>query len=154
MRFTTFTLLLVTGCGVLAPVAQVSTDHARDTEPRCAGVTDGSLTSKTRIDSVEPAYSYALGGPNGREARLCGAKIHVAPTDGLTKETLTRTLRCHEARVLLGKTQPTDNDPYALPERWLDIDVEAVDDGFVVQVAAAETVDAQRVLDRARQFTQ
>src|ERR1700690_468505 len=108
MRFL-IVYIFVAGCGVFAPQSRTSADRAREAEPKCNGVSDGSIahvTSPTSISLVEPAYSYVLGGPNGRAARLRGAKIHLATGDGLTKETLTRTLRCHEARVVLGKTQP------------------------------------------------
>lgn len=145
------------GCGVLTPDIRTSADRAHEVEPRCTGITDDSLariTAPTTITSVEPSYSYALGGPNGREARLRGAKLHLQPALAGTKGGLTRTLQCHQARVLLGKSQSPANDPYALPDEWLDIDVNSGDDGFVVEVAAAETDDAQLVLDRARQYSQ
>jgi hypothetical protein len=145
------------GCGVLAPDAKTSADRAHEVEPQCTGVTDDTLariTAPASISAVEPAYSYALGGPNGREARLRGARIHLQPALSGTKGGLTRTLQCHQARVLLGKSQSPANDPYALPDQWLDIDVNAGDDGFVVEVAAAETDDARLVLDRARQYSQ
>jgi len=119
-------------------------------------VTDASLArvmAPASIGAVEPSYSYVLGGPNGRSARLRGAKIHLAANAAATKEVLARTLRCHEARVLLGKAESRDNDPYTLPDQWLDIDVDVTDDGWVVQVGADETEDARVVLDRARQYS-
>lgn len=156
MRLVLVACLLATGCGALTPDARSCSQRARETEPRCAGVTDESVArilAPASIDAVEPAYSYALGGPNGRQARLSGAKIHLAANTGATKEALTRTLRCHEARVLLGKAESRANDPYTLSEQWLDIDVDSTDDGWVVQVATDQTDDAQTVLDRARLYS-
>jgi hypothetical protein len=110
------------------------------------------LLSPSAIDSVEPAYAYAQGGPNGRQARLRGARIHLRPLAGLSRESIARGLECHEARAVLGLSKPRGDEPYTLPERWLHIDVESEGDGFLVLVQADDPDDARRVLERARLF--
>src|SRR5262245_59939853 len=122
---------LLAGC-FLSPVRDTPTpaDFARAVEPKCRNV--GEV--QTVIDSVEPALSYTLGGPNGREAHMRGARIHLQPLAGQTREALARALECHEAAVVLGRAAARPDDPYVLPDRWLAIDVASEDDGFVVLV--------------------
>lgn len=111
-----------------------------------------ALLSPNAIDSVEPTYSYVMGGPNAREARLGGARIHVRPLPGLSRELVQRSLECHEARATLGVVTAQPDDPYVLPDRWLTIDVESEGDSFVVHVRADDPDDARRILDRAARF--
>jgi len=108
--------------------------------------------SPAAIDSVEPAYSYSLGGPNGREAHLRGARIHVRPVAGLSRESIARSLECHQARVTLGLEKPRSGDPYALPGGWLSIAVDSEGDAFVVVVQTNDHGDANRLLERAQLF--
>jgi hypothetical protein len=131
-------------------------DFAHEVVPRCQGSSEqdvAPLLSPDSVDSVEPAMSYVQSGSGGdREARLRGARILLRPAPGMSRETLTRSLECHESRVVLGAVAPGADDPYSLPDRWLDIDVDSERDGFVVLVRIDEFQDARRVLDRAKSF--
>jgi hypothetical protein len=69
-----------------------------------------------------------------------------------SRESIARTLECHQASVTLGEAQASADDPYVLPGRWLDIDVESEGDGFAAVVAVDRLEDAREVLDRARRF--
>jgi hypothetical protein len=143
------------GCAAFVPDPRTAKDRARDAEPRCRGVAPSSaneLLAPENIDSVEPAYAYVSGGPNGREARMRGARIHVRPLAGLSRESLARALLCHEVRVLLGTELPREVEPYTLEGTWLSIDVESDGDAFVVAVQTDDLPSAQRVLARARAF--
>jgi hypothetical protein len=123
--------------------------------PRCQGFTEESavtLLSPAAIDSVEPAYSYLESGPGDREARLRGARIHLRPIAALSRESIARSLECHESRFLVGGTPPPAEDPYTLAGQWLDIDVDSEKDGFIVRVQADDPSAARVVLDRARRF--
>jgi hypothetical protein len=150
--------VVLVGCGgipFLVPDSRTPADRAREVEPKCQGFGDetaAALLSPASFDSVEPAYSYVQGGPNDREARLRGARIHVKPLPGFSREAMARSLECHEARVTLGRVQAKTDDPYVLAGEWLDIDVDSVGDGFVVQVRANEFDAARRVLERAQRF--
>jgi hypothetical protein len=110
------------------------------------------MFSASVIDSVEPAYSHVIGGPGDREARLRGARIHVRPLPGVSRESLQRDLECHQMHVTLGASVPVANDPYVLPDRWVDIDVDSEGDGFVAHVRIDRFDDAKEVLARARRF--
>jgi hypothetical protein len=145
------------GCRIFSPIPDMRTpaDRAHEIEPKCKDLPGPSalaLLPKSAIDSVEPAYSYVHSGPMSPEARLRGSRIHVRPAAGMSPETLTRSLECHEVAVTLGREQATEGDPYVLPDRWVDIDVESEKDGFAVLVRGDSFVDAQTILVRARRF--
>ena len=146
------------GCGgipFLSPDMRTPADRARDVEPKCQGFGDETaapLLSRGAVDSVEPAYSHVQSGPVSREPRLRGARIHVRPLPGLSREAMDRTLECHEARVMLGRVPAGVDDPYVLEGSWLDIDVDSEGDGFVVSVLGDDRDTAQRVLERAQRF--
>ena len=148
---------VVGGCQLFSPLPDLRTavDRAHEIEPRCNGFADEStapLLSQEALDSVEPAYSYVASGPVDRQARLRGARIRVRPLAGLSRESLTRVVECHQARVVLGLTRAVTDDPYVLPGRWLDLDVDSAGDGFVVLARIDGFADAHEVLARARRF--
>jgi hypothetical protein len=140
----------------LVPDTRTAADHAREVEPKCKGFGEEEaatpLLSASIVDSVEPAYSHVQSGPVDREARLRGASLHVKPLPGFSRESLTRNLECHEARVMLGRVTALADDPYVLAGNWLDIDVDSDGDGFVVQVRADSIEVARQILDRAQRF--
>jgi hypothetical protein len=131
----TVALLLLSGCHFFVPDTRTPADRAREVAPR-----------------VEPAYSYVQSGPGNREARLQGARIHLRPIDAMSRESIARSLECHESRLLLGTTPPVADDPYALASQWLNIDVESEKDGFAVQVETDDLPTAREVLERAKRF--
>lgn len=143
------------GC-MLSPLPDTRTpaDHAREVEPRCKNFSEGptaQLYSPEAVDRVEPAYSYVATG-NDRRANLRGAAIHLRPLPGLSPESMTRSLECHQASLTLGSAQASADDPYILPGRWLDLDVSSEGDGFVAFARIDSIADARMVLDRARRF--
>jgi hypothetical protein len=110
------------------------------------------MVSPAVIDRVEPASSYVSSGPVDRQAVLRGARIHLRPLPAMSRETVQRDLECHQVRVTLGMLQAPADDPYILPGRWVDIDVDSEGDGFVALVRIDKLEDAKEVLDRARRF--
>jgi hypothetical protein len=155
MRPRMVVLCVLSGCHFFVPDTRTPADHAREVAPRCQGFTDESaatLLSPAAIDSVEPAYSYVQSGPGDRQARLRGARIHLKPIAALSRESIARSLECHESRSLLGSTPPAVDDPYAVASQWLDIDVDSEKDGFVVRVQTDDAPTAREVLARAKRF--
>ncbi len=143
------------GIPFLSPDMRTPADHAREVEPKCQGFGDETaapLLARSAIDSVEPAYSHVQSGPVSQEARLRGARLHVRPLPGLSREAMDRSLECHEARVMLGRVAAGPDDPYVLEGNWLDIDVDSEGDGFVVSVLGGDADTARRVLERAKRF--
>jgi hypothetical protein len=141
----------------LSPIPDLKTpaDRAHKLDDKCRGYSDVSATALLptgAVDSVEPSISHVQSGSMDPEARLRGARIHVRPLPGMSKESLTRLLECHEAAVVLGTTPATDLDPYTLANRWLDIDVVSEGDGFAVSVENNDIATARRVLERANAY--
>jgi hypothetical protein len=140
---------------VLLPDTRTPVDHAREVAPRCASFSEDvirSLLARSAVESVEPAYAYISSGSAEREARLRGARIHLRPGPAMSRESLQRSLECHQARVVLGAASARAEDPYVLPGVWLDIDAGSEGDGFVVAVQTNALPDARGVLARARRF--
>ena len=74
------------------------------------------------------------------------------PIAALSRESISRSLECHQSRFLLGSTPPRADDPYALASQWLDMDVDSEKDGFVVRVQTNDPPTAREVLERAKRF--
>jgi hypothetical protein len=144
------------GCA-LSPIPDTRTpnDYARNLDTKCREESDdknGRSLSPESIESVDAAYVYVMGGPNGRSARLRGARIQLKPLAGASSETLTRAFECHEASVVLGRTTSRADDPYVLDGRWLDIEVRSEKDSFAAFVTTDDFNDAQEVLARAKRY--
>jgi hypothetical protein len=157
MRLVLAACALLCGCAILSPIPDLRTasDRARELAAKCSGAPAGEgvqALTPSLIESVEPAYSYVSSGPVDRQARLRGALIHLRPTANLSRESLQRSLECHEAHALLGSTGVPVDDPYVLPNAWLDISAESEGDGFIVLVRTENLDDAKLVLERARRF--
>jgi hypothetical protein len=144
--------LLFAGCRFF--ITRSPAEQARDIAPRCRGFTEeaaAQILSPSLIDSVEPAYTQS--GPGDRAERLHGSRIHLRPIATLSRESIARSLECHESRVVLGSTPALADDPYALAGKWLDIDVDSDRDGFVVQMASDDLSTAREALSRAKRFS-
>jgi hypothetical protein len=155
MRWVFIACVGLSGCAILSPIPDMRTpsDRARELAPKCSGLPAGDgLLAPALVESVEPAYSYVSSGPVDRQARLRGARIHLRPTSGLSRESFQRTAECHEASVLLGRAGEMRDDPYVLPNAWLDISVDSEGDGFVASARTEGRDDANQVLERARRF--
>lgn len=144
------------GVPFLSPDTRTAADHAHEVEPKCKDFGESAvapLLAPGAIDGVEPAYSYVKSGPVDREARLRGARIRIKPLAGFSKETIARSVECHQARVILGEATAAVDDPYVLPGHWADIDVESEGDGFAVLVRADEMDVARQLLARAQRYS-
>jgi len=112
------------------------------------------VLAQSAIDSVAPAYDYAQGGPNDRIARLSGAEIHLRPLPGASSQGIARALECHEARVMLGESCGAPDPYHPANGGWIDVDVQADKDGFVVRLTSDDVDEARAVLERARTYAQ
>jgi hypothetical protein len=91
------------------------------------------------------------GGDNAEE-RVNGAKLYVAPPNGVSAEQLTRALQCHGARTLLGQIGRAPNEPYSLPDRWVSIQVQAEPGHFLITLSSDTVHDNLQVYSRANRF--
>jgi hypothetical protein len=145
------------GLRVFSPVPDMrdARDHAHEVEANCRSEPNRPILEtlpRSAIDSVQAAYSHVHSSGVDPEARMRGASIHVRPLPGMSKESLGRTLECHQAAVVLGTMAPSVDDPFVLPDSWLDIDVDSDRDGFVVLVRSDEFEAARSVLARTKRF--
>ncbi len=113
---------------------------------------DPRLYSAALVIRAEPFYRVTMGGPNGSESHLAGAKLELRPLPGVTLELLERGLSCRSAQVMLGHAEAAPNEPYALLNSWVKVDVQSGRGAFVVTLVAEDTARAREVLDRAKAF--
>jgi hypothetical protein len=113
-----------------------------------------SLVRSTRVLVVEPIYSHSMTSKNNSEERVSGAKLLIRPPAGVSAEDMTRILQCHSARELLGKLNPdaVKNDPFWLPDAWVNIDVKPENGNFAVTLSADSVHDNLEVFGRANHY--
>jgi hypothetical protein len=111
---------------------------------------DARVLESTPVLHVEGRYSYNESGIN----TVTATRIVLRPPDGLSASRMTRVLQCHNARVVLGRADAVQlpDDPYALRDAWLDIDVTEEAGNYVAVVTADTVADNIRVFRRARAF--
>ena len=153
---------LAAGCTLTdlnPPPPQTASDKAAALErARCAADIDDSrlLAAVTgdAVESVEPLYTSAPDDNSGSETRLYGAQIRIRAAQGVTAQWLDAALECHSARRLLQRTNAgkVANDPFWLPGRTVDIDVQPTRDDLEVAVRGDSTDDAQEILIRANAY--
>ena len=151
--FAAFALCLV----ACAEPAVPSTTAARVESLQCPGVRQDEVAVVQRLSvlSATPIYTVQPS-KDGDGQRVSGVKLVVRPPegDGVTPERLTRTLQCHTARALLGQVDRSQlaDDPYWLPDEWLDISVVSEDGNYAVALRADSIAKNLEVLNRVTSY--
>jgi hypothetical protein len=153
------------GCapgGVFARRRTAVDDATEMEQKRCGpGIDEAALApilSGAAIEGVDPAYLAAPAsgghGAGGSYKRLAGAVFSVRALKGFSAEWLDRALECHSARRVLGRIPASENptDPFWVPGKSVDIDVQSTGPGFAVSVRSLDVAEAQEILDRAQAF--
>ena len=119
-----------------------------------ASASQDDLVRSTRVLAVQPLYSHVITSNNNSEERVAGAKLLVRPPSGVTADEFTRVLQCHSARVLLGQVNSATvpNDPYWLPDTWVNINVKPEDGNFAITISADSVHDNLQVFGRANHY--
>lgn len=139
------------GCASAARPAAVAADVAREQCDRDSASRD-ELVRSLHVLRVDRVYTHVLTG-NTAEDRAAGARLTVRPPPGVSAEQMTRVLQCHSARVLLGQIASQDpNDPYALPDQWVDIAVQPENGNFAITIHADSVRDNLAVYGRANHY--
>jgi hypothetical protein len=114
---------------------------------------DIRLLQATTVLKAEPIYSR-IHTNTGEEKRVSGATLLIRPPSGATADRLAAVLQCHSARVLLGQVDRSQfaDDPYWLPDAWLDINVTPEAGNFAVTLQADSVAKNIEVLSRATAF--
>jgi hypothetical protein len=143
---------LTAGCAFF--VGGSLTDKATRTERlQCDAANsqeDLRVVQTTPVLEVEGRYLPKTSGVS----QVTATRVILRPPQGLTATQMTRILQCHNARVVLGRVDATQlpNDPYTLPDAWLDIDVKEEEGTYVAVISADKVADNLRVFRRAHAF--
>jgi hypothetical protein len=152
------TAALSLGCANV-PVYEPTADRvaAAIERTRCGPGFDEALLapvlSGSAVEGWEPLY-WTISSHGDPGKRLAGASFTVHPLQGYSAERLGRSLECHSARRVLGLLPPAGSlrDPFWLPGRTVDIDVEPSGNEFAVFVYSDDVDDAGAIVARARAF--
>jgi hypothetical protein len=126
---------------------------------RCSGDAGeqsiAEVLSGAAVERWQPAY-FSAPGAGAYYKRLAGAAFTVRPINGYSAEWLARALECHSARRVLGRiaSQQQDSDPFWLPGKHVDIDVESTGKDFLVSVRSLDVADASEIMARAKAFAE
>jgi hypothetical protein len=145
-------LLLASACASAPlPRTRATAVEQMQCDPRVTA--QEGLVRQTKVVSVEPIYAHIVT-TGSSEERIDGAKLVVRPPPGVSAEQMTRVLQCHGARVLLGQLNADSvrNDPYWLPDRWVNIEVTSENGNFAVTLMADSIRDNLEVLTHASAF--
>jgi hypothetical protein len=139
---------------VRSPIEVASAVERSRCGPDLDETTLDPIFSHQAIESAEPLYVRTSRDSAGASARLQGALLYIRAIQGVTVEWLDRALECHSARRELGKIPDNvaRNDPFWLPGRTVDIDVQSTGHGYRVAIRGDTPNDAQEVLIRANAF--
>jgi hypothetical protein len=128
-----------------AQVEQIQCDQSTSPEE------GARILETTKVISSEPIYSNVPSTYGDVEHRVNGAKLVVRPPEGVSSERMTRILQCHSARQLLGQSDHSElaNDPYWLPDSWIEIRVTPEDGNYAVTLEANTIAKSLQVYHRA-----
>ena len=119
------------------------------------------------VQSAEPLYVNVKLGKSSYETMLLGARLWIVARQGWTAQWLERTLRCHQARLVL---QPGANelappgafsldgedagvrDPFWLAGSFIDIEVVPERSAFVAILRVNRVEEGKQVYAQARDF--
>jgi hypothetical protein len=110
---------------------------------------DQAILQSLVVLGASPVYTRQPS-KTGPDERVSGVKLLVRAPDGVSPERLTRTLQCHSARALLGQVDRSQlpDDPYFLPDEWLDISVASENGNLAVSLEADSVAKNLQVLNR------
>ncbi|HEV3192517.1 MAG TPA: hypothetical protein VGY54_18535 [Polyangiaceae bacterium] len=138
---------LVTRSTLSAKAADVEQLQCTDAKPSQSEMQVFQTMTVIRVDGQ---YSYHSSGVG----KVVGTRIVVRPPEGISTERMTRILQCHGAQALLGHIDPSQvsNDPYWLPDAWVEIDVKSEAGNYVAFLTTDTVSDNLRIMRRATAF--
>lgn len=109
-----------------------------------------TLESMTVVGASSRFHQNACNG----ECRIVAVTLVVRPPEGLTLERFAQMLRCHSLRVLDGEVDALriPNDPYGLPDIWLELDTREADGNFIVTLVGDHISDTLQIQQRAKAY--
>jgi hypothetical protein len=110
---------------------------------------------ETTVVKTQPITFFAgLGSRTEGGQTLMGTKLFVRPPNGVSAEEMVRVLQCHSAKALLGQADvaAVADDPFYLPDAWVDIDAKGEQGFLVVRLSADRIPQNLAVLRHATAF--
>jgi hypothetical protein len=144
--------LLAGACAAPVPLpARAATMVASECRDALPAEEEARALESVPVLGVRPKFHE--NGCNGVCA-VWGVYLVVRPPDGVDPQRFARMLRCHNLRVLDGEVDASriPNDPYALRDSWLDIDVKLDRGNYLVMLAGDRFSDTLRILQRAKAY--
>jgi hypothetical protein len=145
---------LLSGCApTIRPLAKATQVEQMECSSKGNASDDLRLLQSATVLKAEPVYSRVHTNAMD-EGLVSGARLVIRPPQGVSADRLNQMLQCHSAGVLLGQIDRSKfpDDPYWLPNAWLDIDVKPEGDNFVVTLSANSVARNLQVLRRATAF--
>jgi hypothetical protein len=128
---------------------------ARVEQRQCAGAAavEDELRTLRSMTVVKAESKCHVDYCNGA-GQVFGVKLVLRQPEGVSAEQLAQMLRCHNVRVLLGQVGSSQlpNDPYWLPDSWVEIEVKPDAGNLVVTLNGDTVSDNLRILHRATAF--
>lgn len=159
--FVIATILLAPACAS-SPPPPVKAAQAEQIECR-DGVNpqeEVRLVEGVSVLHDEQLYTDVNAGREDGLMRLANGALLIVVPPPVTTEFMTRALRCHSARAALGQIDESrfPNDPYWLPDAWLDIKVAPAEGpyagNYAVTVSADDIHHNIAVFQRANAFAE
>jgi hypothetical protein len=144
--------LLLSGCAAQVPLAaraaSATASECRDALP---AEDEARAVASMTVLRVTASYNQH---PCSGTCRIREVTLVVRPPEGVTLSRFDRMLRCHNLRVVDGELDASriPDDPYALRDSWLEIDVKPEGDNFAVTLSGDRIADTLRILDRAKAY--
>jgi hypothetical protein len=144
-------IALVAGCAHQSAREQRAR-IADDEKSRLCGEDAGRAAEEllASVQGVAPLFGPGVSGKHARPGPLTGAELWFAADRGISRQWLERTLRCHEAALVLDPERAIAGpDPLWSEDGWVDVEVRSNATSFVVLARGATQEENERVLARA-----
>jgi len=159
-KLATVVIALGLSCSALACVpeptpvqraARVAREQCRDPN---ALREEARVLQQTIVVRVEPVTSVSWSTRQQGAWFLGATKLFAIPPPGMSPDEMARALQCHSAKALLSNVDPTAfaDDPFYLPDAWVDSEVKAEHGLFVVTLSADKIWQNLAILHRATAF--
>lgn len=145
--------ILLSGCAATPAAIHDEAVHTAASVDHSACASASSLpVDPTQAEGAAPLLTYVHSGRSDGEARLRGAELRVRVQPGMTSEQLEHQISCHAAATVRGEEQSRADDPFSLPDGWVESSVRSDAGSFLVTLRPTNPERAKEVLDRAEAF--
>lgn len=112
------------------------------------------VLQQTVVVKVKPVTSVSWSTRQQGAFFLGATKLYAIPPEGISADEMARVLQCHSAKALLNDVDPAAfaDDPFFLPNAWVDSDVKAEQGLYVVTITADKIWQNLALLRRANAF--